>query len=115
MTEVVDRILLVPRYSSLAGAGTFYSAPILVRDYGQANFYFAKVAALGSPAALLEVVVEESPDLEIWESIGSPLTLDAPDVREFRFEWIRMRMTVGGADPGVTCWCIGEFVRRKAA
>ena len=112
MDGAVDQIILLPRFSSFGGAGTFLGAPMNVREYGRAILTCVKAGALGSTPATLAASVQESADLEIWTDIGSALTDGVPGERAFRFEWIRMKYVVVGTDPGVTCWCVGDFVQR---
>lgn len=114
MEANVDRIILLPRFTSFAGEGTFLTAPLNVRQYGRAILYYAHVAALGASGTDVDVVVQQSPDLEIWADIGDPLGHDASEERGFRFEWIRLKLVVTGLDPGFTGWCVGDFVRRES-
>ena len=112
MNDAVDKILLLPRYTSFAGAGTFLTAPMNVRAYGQAIVTFYETAALGTSWPAVAVYIDDSPDLEIWNEPDAGLGINTPTTVEFRMEWIRMRVVVGSGDPGVTCWCVGDFVRR---
>jgi hypothetical protein len=113
MEGPVERIILLPRYTSFAGTGTFHTAPVNVRPYSRATVNYVETGALGSIGPEVDVRVEESADLEIWEEIGGNLNSGEPETREFRFEWIRLKLAVTGSDPGFTCWCVGDFVLRE--
>lgn len=114
MEAVVDKLILLPRFTTFAGATTFETPPMNVRGYGQALIDLMLVGALGSPAAALAVEVQESPDLGIWRDIGTLVSGSTTNV-VFSFEWVRLKVTVSGADPAVTCWSVGNFIRRQAA
>lgn len=114
MSEAVDKILLIPRYTAFAGAGTFLTAPMNVREYSRVLATFEEAGALGASGPTVLVYIEESPDLEIWNEIGDSINDHETDTREFQFEWMRLKLVVSGSDPGFTCWCVGDFVRRHA-
>lgn len=114
MEQVVDKIILLPRFSSFAGEATFYTAPNNVRGYGEASLVLAMVGGLGTGISFV-VQVQESPDLEIWDDNGPPLSITDPTDVTFRFEWMRLKIALSATDPAVTCWCVGNFVRREGA
>jgi hypothetical protein len=111
---VVDKLILLPRFTTFAGATTFETPPMNVRGYGQALLDLMVAGRLGAPPAGLAVTVQESPDLGIWQGVGT-LVPGATTEVSFSFEWMRLTITVSGPDPAVTCWCVGNFVRRQAA
>lgn len=113
MEAVVDKLILLPRFTTFAGATTFETPPMNVRGYGEALIDLQLAGAIGAPAAALVVEVQESPDLGIWRDIGTLVSGTTTSVT-FAFEWIRLKITVSGADPAVTCWCVGNFIRRQA-
>lgn len=114
MEATVDHVLLLPRYTSFAGATTYLTPPMNVRAYDGGYFLFTQVAALGSTPASLAVKVQESPDLEIWTDILTSLTSAVPSERLFQFEWIRLEIVLAGTDPAATCWCVADLTRRRA-
>lgn len=114
MEPVVDKLILLPRFTTFAGATTFETPPMNVRAYGFALIDLALAGALGSPLAGLSVAVEESPDLGIWQLVGTLAPGSATQVA-FAFEWMRLKVTVTGTDPVVSCWSVGNFVRRQVA
>ena len=115
MEPTVDKIILLPRFTSFAGSGTFLTAPMNVRAYHEALIQFDVVATLGTTGPTISACVQESPDLEYWQDIGPALTHNDSVPKAFRFEWIRLKVTVSGADPGFTGWCVGNFVRRMSS
>lgn len=114
MESNVDHVLLLPRYTSFAGATTFLTPPMNVRAYDGGYFLFTQVAALGSTPASLTVKVQQSPDLEIWTDVLNALTSGTPGERLFQFEWIRLQIALAGSDPAAACWCVADLTRRRA-
>jgi len=112
-TQVAQQVILLPRFTAIAGEGSFLTAPLNVRAYAYAMFHFTVVSGLGATPPTVEVFVEHSPDLEHWEAIGDALDIGEPSLRDFSFEWVRLRIEVSGDDPAFTCWCVGEFVVRE--
>src|SRR5262249_28274827 len=97
-----------------AGATSFYTAPMNVREYARAMFTYTACGGLGASGPTVVVTVQESADLEIWTDIGSDINTGSPNERDFQFEWIRIKLAVSGSDPCFTCWCVGDFVHRHA-
>lgn len=114
----IDRIVLLPRYSALVGATTFKLAPIWIRPYGSIVVAAARGTGLGgSGGASVTFALQQSPDLEIWSDLGtlSPGAGDSGEVAsEFTLtmDWLRVKATVSGSDPGVTCWAVADLVPR---
>jgi hypothetical protein len=110
----VQRIVLLPRYTSFSGARVFHGAPFNLRAFASADLVLWTGPGVGaSPAYVLEL--QDSPDLKIW----SPLAILAPTPEvelsqavTFRHEWVRLAVTLTGGSPGFTCWCVGDFVKR---
>lgn len=114
MEAVVDKVLLIPRFTAFAGVTTFMTPPMNVRDYSRANVTFQIAGALGAIGPAVVVTMQQSADLEIWSDIGGNLNNGDTNERDFQFEWIRLKLVVSGSDPCFTCWCVGDFVRRHA-
>ena len=112
MEAMVEKVLLLPRYTSFVGAGTRLTQPMNVRAYASAIVTFTFVAGLGAGPTVL-ISLQESPDLEIWTDVGDTLAHGTPESRTFKFEWIRLKLVISGTDPAFTCWCVGDFVLRE--
>ena len=114
MEADVDKLILLPRFTTFAGATTFETPPLNVRQYGIAYVDLTIAGALGSPAADATVVVQESPDLGYWREVATLVEGDATQA-VFSFEWMRLTITVSGTDPALVLWCVGNFIRRRPA
>ncbi len=118
MSARVDRIVVFPRYTALIGAASVFTVPMDVRAYARAAMVAWQSQGIGTSAAEVAFTTQQSPDLENWFD-GDTLTPDANEedtaTPELRYPWFRVKATVTGSDPGVTCWLVGEFVAREGA
>jgi hypothetical protein len=113
----VDKVILLPRYTTLVGATDFITAPINVRPYATANISVWRGEILGTNDSFT-LIVQESPDLTEWKTLESFSTSAGDEDTEavaFTMDWIRVKVTLTGSDPSVSCWCVGEFARRELA
>lgn len=113
----VQKIILIPRYTSFVGLGTFYTTPINVREFCHADVSFWRGNEFGT-ITTLGVGLEQSPDLTTWTGLASFTTAaDDEDCQsaDLTMEWLRMAvyMTVG-TDPAFSCWAVGNFERRRS-
>lgn len=117
MQQPVSRIILLPRYTAFAGATTFTGAPIWVRPYAQLILSLWRGSGLGSDAAL-QLQLHQSPDLESWSTLGSPIAPSANQETTQPFslgaDWIKFRVDVTGSDPGITSWAVADLVPRHS-
>lgn len=114
-TVQVQKIVLIPRFTTFVGAQTFYTVPINVRDYHQVNVStFAGVGIGSSPT--IEVDVEDSPDLKFWsvhtDVSPTPGSESTPATLVLKREWLRLKVTLGGTNPAFSSWAVGDFVMR---
>jgi hypothetical protein len=112
----VEKVILIPRYTSFVGIGTFYMAPVNVRDFCQAEVSFWRgghIGTLGTPS----VVLEESPDLATWRDLATFRTSEGTEEVQsvaLAVDWLRVVVKVTtGAVPAFTCWSTGNFERRQ--
>lgn len=117
MSMVESTFVLLPRFTSLAGSGTFNTLPLDVSSYGGAQFQVFRGAfrvKSGTPAERFTIYFEESLDAETW--VLGPSTPAGYDIVEshptffsysFRLRWFRMRVVLTADEPIVTCWAEG--------
>lgn len=113
MDTEIRKIALLPRYSTYAGARSYRTVPILVRDYSYVIVGAWRGPVIGSASPTVTVSVETSDDLENWTGLGS---FDPSPEYRSRFdlaaEWMRLLVVLTGTDPAVTCWAVGDFATR---
>ena len=120
MASVRDRIILLPRFTTLAGEGNFTTQAMNVAAYESAEIsvWMGRIVGDGSVAA----EIEESTDRVVWSlcagtsSVGMiPLTeeLLTPD---FSKAWMRLKMLLSAgidASPIATVWAAGFANKRN--
>lgn len=110
----VQKIVLLPRFTTFLGARTFNTAPINVRAFASADISLWVGNAVGTTPTF-SLVIQDSPDLKIWTTLTTinptPGT-EAFQLVPFQREWIRLAATLTGSDPGFTGWCVGDFATR---
>ena len=105
-----ENIVFFPKFTTLAGAGTFISDPYDIAAYKSIVIETLLVAANGSPTTV-EVVVEKGSDLEKWTTAdtdaltaGTSNFSTLPDM----VRYVRVKIVVtGGTNPSVTVWSKG--------
>ena len=117
MSKVDSAIVLLPRFTTLAGATEFTTQPMDVSQYGGIQFQLWRGpfrTASPTPAEKFTVYLEESLDAQTWvlgPSAPGAHVVAASEPRffsyGFRLRWFRVRVDVEGDDPLVTCWAEG--------
>jgi hypothetical protein len=111
----IRKLVLLPRFTTYAGARTFLTVPVNVRE-----FSYVKLAGWRGPGIgdtpTFEIQVQTSNDLENWVDVGSPFDPGDGDGNllsvDLFAEWIRLAVTLGGTGPAFTCWSVGNFATR---
>ena len=118
MEQNVQKVVLVPRYTTFAGARTFLTAAINVRKFASAELMVWRGLESGNLTAF-SVLLQESSDLEHWANVGAGIApsanTEATESRDLDLDWARLAIsltTPGPVSPAVTAWVVGNFVRR---
>jgi hypothetical protein len=115
MPGVDASIVFLPRFTALVGAADFATAPLAVSEQGGAQFqvWRGPIRTASGPGTFT-LYLEESLDAQTW-ALG-PSAAQAITVAEnsplflsysFRLRWFRLRVTLGGSSPMVSCWAEG--------
>jgi len=110
MNDAVEKILLLPRFTSFAGSGPFYTAPMNVRAYRKAILDAWSGQGIGADTSTATITAEESTDLGVWTDV---VTSDDGIGVDFSMEWMRLKIVLTGANPANTVWAVGNFVLRE--
>lgn len=113
-------VVLIPRFTTYVGPTTCWSPPIPVAAYAAVAFDFWMATMNGTPAAGVQLDLQESNDNEAWDACagGSPW-VKGPGTGQWSLSgvltraWLRLGITPQGTQPGVTCWAQGFFERRE--
>jgi hypothetical protein len=116
--ELVPLVML-PRYSSYIGAGDFYTIGMEVSDYTSAIVNTWRGAMLGS-SPTFGITFQESTDQVNWTTCGGTTAASDPGAStEAQYtatltkRWFRVKVTLGGTNPAVSCWAIGFLEMRE--
>lgn len=119
-------LVMVPRYTSLAGAiggsDGFTSVALDVTEYALASLTVWRGRVLGSAPPPLtdsfQITFEGSTDRVVWTTCtGSPSTDPGPDDQRtygitLTKRWFRVRIKLAQADNIVSCWVAGFLHKR---
>jgi hypothetical protein len=109
----------LPRYTALSGASEFTTSGVQVDDYANAilNVWHSVPIGGGTPGCAF--TCEESTDGYEWTTCaGTTEEYDPGDetegqiVAQLKKRWFRLRVTVVGAGPSVSCWAVGSLEQR---
>jgi len=112
-------LVLLPRYTTLAGATVYTTVGMDVSEYEKAVLSYWRSGGIGLTAAPV-VDFEESTDQLNWTPCtGGPYTdpganLEAQFQPELTKRWFRIKVTLLTAQSGVTLWCIGFLMQRES-
>ncbi len=116
--ELVPLVLL-PRYSTFNGSETFTTIGMEVTDYTQTilNVWRGPVLNGGSIA----FTFQESTDQDSWTTCSGTTaswdpgaSTEAQVTAELKKRWFRVKVLVGGTNPGVSCWALGFLEMRES-
>ncbi|MCK6479532.1 MAG: hypothetical protein HUU06_11265 [Planctomycetaceae bacterium] len=129
MTGESVPFVLIPRFTSYVGEGTYTTLALDVTAYSGARLEFWRGKLLGfvdtMPVATFEATFEEANQADApeaaWTGIGA--VIDTPDDNdlvslEFTKRYFRVRIVLVDSSANrvaLTCWAAGNLVRRIAA
>jgi hypothetical protein len=117
--ELVPLVLL-PRYTTFAGDGTFVTIAMDVTEYSTAIVNCWRGKLLGTAGPSIALTFEESSDQVNWTTCGGT-NVSAYDPGEntegqasatLNKRWFRVKVVIGGTLPAVTCWAVGFLEQR---
>jgi hypothetical protein len=110
-------VVLVPRYTSLVGSGTWTTIPLNVEEYCKGTITLWRGRMPGSGPPTFTAYFEDSHDGVDWtpfDAGGEDPGADASDIVRFDLvrRWLRVRIVLTGTNTGVSCWAAGLFEKR---
>jgi hypothetical protein len=118
MAGELQTTILVPRFSSFTGAGTYRTVGINVTEHAAARVHIWRGPLVGTTPTV-SFAIEESIDQENWTTCDGDDTDDPGAGVEAVYDltlkkrWLRAVVTLGGTDPGATVWIVAELERRE--
>jgi len=109
-------LVMIPRFTTYVGQATYTSAPLDVNDYVAFTLTVWRGPLLGS-GSTLSCVFEVSEDADVWSDSGISAITTANTSSSVSTtltrRWLRVKVTLTGADSALTCWAIGNLERRE--
>lgn len=119
-------LIMIPRFSTYSGEGSFTSAPLDVSGYSKAVLQFWRGPLVGtvsgatpSFAAVFQQSQVGYDDPGSWVDVGSVITsVNTVSTVELDLDrrWFRVKIdlvaSLADLGVGITCWAIGSLVQR---
>ena len=110
-------VVLIGRYTTLAGTDPFVMSPIVVAEYSSIQLSVWRGPFDGG-GGQLQIDLQESMDRINWTTIDSQQLLSTGEVSydvDLSRTWLRAMVTLlGPAFPVVSCYAVGFLVKRRA-
>lgn len=117
--ELVPLVML-PRFSSYSGATDFTTIGMEVADYTSAIINVWRGPLTGT-SPTFGITFQESTDQVNWSTCSGTTANDDPGsgtekqyTPTLKKRWFRVKVTLAGTDPGVTCWALGFLEMRES-
>jgi hypothetical protein len=109
-------VVLLPRYTTYIGGGSYPTLPIPSSAYGGLSATFWMGNGVGPPGVTLAWM--ESNDLETWTVCAGGLTSPTPNavlpsIVTLTKAWFRLVVILANPNDGATMWCEGFFQLRE--
>jgi hypothetical protein len=111
-------LVMIPRFTTLSGAGDFYTVGMDVTEYETATLNVWRGPDVGTTPTF-QITCQESTDQTNWTTCaGSGATSNNTPGAEIQIEatlkkrWFRVKVTLGGSSPVLSCWAVGFLEER---
>jgi hypothetical protein len=113
----LEPVVLVPRFTSFIGSGSFTTAPLNLEPYSRATITIWRGYMPGTASPTFKIYFEDSHDAETWTAFNpsgeSPSAVTPAIVTcDLIRRWFRARVDLTGTNTGVTCWAVGLLEKR---
>jgi len=113
-------LVMLPRYTTFAGANTFVTVGMDVTDFEKAILNCWRGALIGSGGPTFAISFEESTDQDTWTTCTNGTASDPGAATEAQYSptlakrWFRVKVVLTGTNPAVTCWAVGFLEQRES-
>ncbi len=110
-------VVMVPRFTTFAGATDFYTIAMDVTEYQTALLSLWRGPDVPA-GATWSVTAQESTDQNSWSTCtgGGPTAVGASTEVQMSAtltrRWFRLKITIAGSDPVLTGWAVGFLEQR---
>jgi hypothetical protein len=118
MKGILVPVVMVPRYTSFIGPGSYATPPQNVEPYSKLTVTFWRGLMPYSGTRTCTFYFEDSHDADAWRILSSGTADPGPDgtlCRQVTLtrRWLRVRIEVEGpAGTSVSCWAVGSMETR---
>lgn len=116
MGAATVQVVLLGRYTTLAGTDDFVTSPIVVAEYSSIELGVWR-GTMEDGGAVFEVKLQESMDRVNWTDIDTtvvPASTETPVVADLSRTWLRIMVRLtAGIFPVVSCYAVGFLIRRR--
>jgi len=111
-------VALLPRYSSFFGAAAYATAPMNVEAYCKGTMTLWRGPLPGTSTPTFKAYFEDSHDGVVWTPFNPSGEDPGEDVAmvvrfDLQRRWLRVRVVLGGTDPAVSCFAVGNLELRN--
>ncbi len=115
MGEATVQVIVLGRYTTLAGPDPFVTSPIVVSEYSAIELAVWR-GPMEDPGAVFDIEIEESMDQVTWTMIDStvvPPGIEIPMSADISRTWLRASVRLLAVSfPVVSCYLVGFLVKR---
>lgn len=116
MGEATVPVVLLGRYTTLAGSDPFVTSPILVAEYSAIELGIWR-GPMDDLLALFEFELQESVDQVTWTPIDAtsvPASTETPMSTDLSRTWLRAKVRLNATSfPVASCYAVGFLVKRR--
>lgn len=116
MGEATVPVILLGRYTTLAGSDPLVTSPILVAEYSAIELGVWR-GLMEDQAGIFDIEIQESVDQVTWTMIDSavvPPGVETPMSANLSRTWLRALVRLMAVSfPVVTCYAVGFLVKRR--
>lgn len=121
MAGQLTPLVLLPRYTTSAGASTFLTLAMDVTEYSSAIVNVWRGTLVGGTPTITFTFQESSDQLNWTTCAGTNVNAYDPtqgqegqSTATITKRWFRVSVAVGGTGPVATCWAVGFLEQRES-
>ena len=121
MAGELTPLVVLPRYTTYAGASIFVTIAMDVTEYQTAIVNLWRGRLIGTDTPTITFTCQESSDQVNWtDCAGTNVNDDPGQETELQASatlakrWFRLRIVLTGTNPIATCWAVGFLEQRES-
>jgi len=113
-------LVMIPRFTSYVGAGTYTSVAMDVSEFAHFILTVWRGPLVSGTSPTFTMVFEESDDADVWSAFSGISTINTANANsvvesDLTRRWMRVKVTLAQSTStiAITCWAIGNLERRE--